>query len=202
MPVVEWEVGVTQPQRDPSRTEVNDLRNIVDRLDLLMDATGQTTDGPAQPGPTAEVIAQLTERIDELTSQVDDLRTLVNHLMTIATWQARVTATLVDEQTRDEIDRQPDTDGGGRDAGDEAAGDGAGPEDGDVDGAADRASPPPSPPAPTAAPDTDETHVRIPRPPRPATRRAATALDDDIDDIHGGHRAARSRDAPPPDFGI
>jgi hypothetical protein len=200
MPVVEWEVGVTQPQRGPSRTEVSDLRNIVDRLDLLMGTTGPTADGSAQHGRTVEVVAQLTERVDELASQVDDLRTLVNHLMTIATWQARVTATLVDEQTRDEIDADADADADGHDdPDDDVAEHGAGVGHGGVDGvAARRESAPPAP----QAPDTDETHVRIPRPPRPVTRRAATTLDDDIDEIVGGRRASPSREAPPPDFGI
>jgi hypothetical protein len=196
MPVVDWEVGVTQPERGPSRAEVNDLRNIVDRLDLLMGATGTTSDGSTQRGRTAEVIAQLTERIDELTTQVDDLRTLVNHLMTIATWQARVTATLVDDQTRDESDPDPEDGHDVPNAGDDDVVDDAGRQR--VDGVAQHESPS----APARASDAGEVQVRFPRPPRPERQRATTTLDDDIDDILGGHRAPRAREAPPPDFGI
>lgn len=88
---------MTPSPHGSARTEVNDLRNIVDRLDQLMGAS--TTPG-AQTSDASEVdaaVADLVERLGSLEDEVAELRTLVNHLMTIATWQAKVTATLVGE---------------------------------------------------------------------------------------------------------
>ena len=101
---------MAQPQRGPVRTEVSDLRNIVDRLDLLMgastDASGDA--GESLPGTVREQIertlSDLTERVAGVERETEELRTLVNHLMTIATWQAKVTATLVGDEGEPEAD--------------------------------------------------------------------------------------------------
>jgi len=122
---------VTQPHHGSSRAEVDDLRNIVDRLDLLMGGPGARS-GRGGTSPRDEAIAALGERIEALESEVDELRTLVNHLMTIATWQAKVTATLVDDRAEDDIDLadaepEPRHGGSGRSRADERHDDGDGP---------------------------------------------------------------------------
>lgn len=107
---------MTQSRRGPVRAELSDLQNIVDRLDLLMG----TSDAQAtQPGTSNhagsarsqldQTLMDLTNRLEELEADVEELRTLVNHLMTIAMWQAKVTASLVQEEA--EIDeREPEDD--------------------------------------------------------------------------------------------
>lgn len=91
---------MTQPHHGSSRTEVDDLRSIVDRLDLLMGGTGPRS-GRRGTSPRDEAFAALGERLDALEGEVDELRALVDHLMTIATWQAKVTAALVDDRDDD-----------------------------------------------------------------------------------------------------
>lgn len=168
---------MSQSQHGPPRTEVGDLRNIVDRLDLLMSGSSSRA-GRAGSSVRDEVIAALGERVEALEGEVDELRTLVNHLMTIATWQAKVTATLVDDRADgadediDVTDAAPNGDAQPRYA---AAGKAAAAEQ-RHDGAGGRSH------RPSAAP--------------------ATTLDDDIDDILGSDRGGSHHDAPPPDFGI
>lgn len=177
---------MTQSPRGSARTEMSDLRNIVDRLDLLMGASSTSTAEPTGGRTTVdETVGVLTERLATLEHEVEELRTLVNHLMTIATWQAKVTATLVkDEVTADDAD-QPQA--GGRSDGSSGSAEGS-------------------------VHDTDRRarHVDDDEPRRddrqeggdsapPAPR--TTALDDDIDDILGTTRRP-SRQTPPPDFGI
>lgn len=166
---------MTQPHHGSSRTEVSDLRNIVDRLDLLMGGPGPRS-GHGGTSARDEGVAALEERVEALESEVEELHTLVNHLMTIATWQAKVTATLVDDRaddvdddvdlTRSEPAPQPQYGGAGQPSGDEPHRD-----DGDTP-VAHRSSAP------------------------------ATTLDDDIDEILGSDRGGSHHDPPPPDFGI
>jgi hypothetical protein len=163
---------VTQPHHGSSRTEVDDLRNIVDRLDLLMGGPGARS-GRGGTSPRDEALAALAERVEALEGEVDELRALVNHLMTIATWQAKVTATLVDD--RDE----------------------------DVDVTATGSEPHPEPQYPGPGHlqahehdgDGDDTSPRRPQ-------AQATTLDDDIDEILGSERGGAHPEAAPPDFGI
>lgn len=166
---------MTQPHHGSSRTEVSDLRNIVDRLDLLMGGPGPRSGHGGTSAPDAAVAA-LGERVEALESDVEELRTLVNHLMTIATWQAKVTATLVD-------DRAADGDG-----------------DGDID--LTHAEPEPQYGG-SGQPSNHERHRDggdVPAPHRSAA--APTTLDDDIDEILGSDRGGSHRGPPPPDFGI
>jgi len=177
---------VTQPHHGSPRTEVSDLRNIVDRLDLLMGGPGPRA-GHGATSPRDETIAALGERVDALEGEVEELRTLVNHLMTIATWQAKVTATLVDDRadhdvdddidltrsepepedlTRSEPEPEPQYGGSGQPSAHERHRDGEG---------------------------TQERH-RSPAP--------ASTLDDDIDEILGSDRGGSHHDPAPPDFGI
>ena len=175
---------MAQPQRGPMRTEVSDLRNIVDRLDLLM---GSSTDASAQPlhglreserQQIDEVLGDLASRVEALEHETEELRTLVNHLMTIATWQAKVTATLVGEEEVDETPEsnpEPDEDGGYAVAGSEQH-------------FVDR-----------IGRQIDSRRSEDP----PLPRHSGPArLDDDIDDILGTDREPSSEDSPPPDFGI
>lgn len=176
-PLVDPEVRVSQSQHGPPGTEVSDLRNIVDRLDLLMSGPGSRA-GRTGSSVRDEVISALEERVEALEGEVDELRTLVNHLMTIATWQAKVTATLVDDRADDAdediavTDAAPNGDAGPRYA---TAGTAVAAEQ-RHDGAGARSRRPPAAPA--------------------------TTLDDDIDDILGSDRGGSHHDAPPPDFGI
>jgi hypothetical protein len=122
---------VTQPHHGSSRTEVSDLRNIVDRLDLLMGGGPGPRSGHGVTSPRDEAITALGERVEALEREVDELRTLVNHLMTIATWQAKVTATLVDDRADDDADLtqpepEPQHGGTGQRSAHERRGDGDG----------------------------------------------------------------------------
>lgn len=90
---------MAQPQHGPV-TPVDDLRNIVDRLDLLMETTASASAAESGSHPSVReqieaALVELGERVDAVERDTGELRTLVNHLMTIATWQAKVTATLV-----------------------------------------------------------------------------------------------------------
>jgi len=165
---------VTQQHHGSSGTEVDDLRNIVDRLDLLMGGPGARS-GRGGTSPRDEALAALGERVEALEGEVDELRTLVNHLMTIATWQAKVTATLVDDRAEDDVDLtvpesepQPELQypGSGHPQAQERDGDGDG------------------------------------TPPRRRPPAQATTLDDDIDEILGSERGGSHPEAAPPDFGI
>lgn len=162
---------MTQPHRGSSRTEVTDLRNIVDRLDLLMGGPGPRS-GHGVTSPRDEAVAALGERVEALEREVDELRTLVNHLMTIATWQARVTATLVDDRAGDDdtdlTQVEPEPQYGGT----------------------ERSS--------THARRGDDDGAQLPHGP---TAPAAT-LDDDIDEILGADHPGPHHDPAPPDFGI
>jgi hypothetical protein len=174
------------------RTEVSDLRNIVDRLDLLMGSTADASASvPHALGESAreqieKTLVDLGDRVGALEREAEELRTLVNHLMTIATWQAKVTATLVGEEeaTADE----PPADEGPAAAEEEAAADEdvyavAAPEHGFVDRVG--------------------RHMDTRREEPPMVRQGGpTTLDDDIDDILGTDREHSSEDSPPPDFGI
>lgn len=165
---------MTQSSRGSDRTEVSDLRNIVERLDLLM---GSSPSAAAQPAPLSSVgdmVTDLTDRLGMLESEVSELRTLVNHLMTIATWQAKVTATLVGEEA--------DVDG----------------DEGSAGTARDERRPRAPGGQASGERGPDEAGAGAATPQAPPT----TTLDDDIDDILGTDRGARSSDAPPPDFGI
>jgi hypothetical protein len=184
---------VTQPQRGSARSEVDDLRNIVDRLDLLMGGRTAAGGGEARGG-VHQVVTEFADRIDELEAQVDELRTLVNHLMTIATWQAKVTAQLVDDELGGAEEDDPDA---------HAARPAA--ERREPASSAERAPDerPRGHPTDDRPPPRSEHRREEPRrqgsgrPPRTST------LDEDIDDILGvdrGHRTAR--DNGPPDFGI
>jgi hypothetical protein len=178
---VDPEVRVTEPRHGASRAEVSDLRNIVDRLDLLMGGPGTSSRRGGGRSTRDEAIVALGERIEALEGEVDELRTLVNHLMTIATWQAKVTATLVDDRA-------------GEDDGDDV----------DVDVTEDERMPDRRP----QARGDSEAHGHDRHAGRDGIRAAqrhaphATALDDDIDDILGGDRSGPHHDPPPPDFGI
>jgi ElaB/YqjD/DUF883 family membrane-anchored ribosome-binding protein len=207
---------VAQPQRGSMRSEVSDLQNIVDRLDLLMgssaEASSEHLHGISESAreQIESSLAELASRVGALERETEELRTLVNHLMTIATWQAKVTATLVG----DESDDTPDTNN----------------EVYSVDPAPERHSVAPVPehhsiPAgpegdfaaresragdsaePRAGNFVDRVakHVepRRPEPRLPSRRPSPTTLDDDIDDILGTDRDPSSEDSsPPPDFGI
>jgi hypothetical protein len=157
------------------------------------------------------------------------LRTLVNHLMTIATWQAKVTATLIGDEESDE----------GPDTNDEVYSVAptpehhpvapapehhaivAGPErnfasrDTHAGGSAearpdnfasrDTRAGTSAEPRPNDFVDRVAKHVepRRPEPRLPSRRSAPTTLDDDIDDILGTDRDPSSEDSSaPPDFGI
>lgn len=174
---------MAQPQRGPTRTEVSDLRNIVDRLDLLMGATaeGAGEGGRGLTGTARQEIEmalnELTERVAAIEQETEELRTLVNHLMTIATWQAKVTASLVGDEEEEEAE----------------------PADEDV-----YESPYEAPPD-RGFVDRVGHHVEGRRhdEQHAAHHAAATSLDDDIDDILGTtDREPSPDDGPPPDFGI
>lgn len=95
-------------EEDAAPPGVADLRNIVDRLDLLMRSADGADAAPIVDGRSA--LREQRERIGVLEHEVGELRTLVGHLMTIATWQAKVTATLVgdDADVRSADDPMPD----------------------------------------------------------------------------------------------
>ncbi|MBW3605267.1 MAG: hypothetical protein KY460_10220 [Actinobacteria bacterium] len=166
---------------------MSDLRNIVDRLDLLMGASSTTTTEPIGGRTTVDkTVGVLTERLATLEHEVEELRTLVNHLMTIATWQAKVTATLVEDGvTADDGEDQPQA----RKRSDAPS------------GSADQSVQDTDKPARHVDDDEQQRGDRQNRgdsaPPAPRT----TTLDDDIDDILGSSRRS-SRQTPPPDFGI
>lgn len=175
---------MTPPHQGPTRTEVRDLRNIVERLDLLMDATSPSSRGGTDRDQTEALLIRLVDRVTGLESEVEELRTLVNHLMTIATWQARVTATLVDDRAPDPVEESAT---------------------GDVPAERQSAAPPGTPgPTPTRAEPTGTVrHADTDgRAERGRPRPVAATLDDDIDDILGAKRGPGQPDAPPPDFGI
>lgn len=193
---------MTQSPRGSARTEMSDLRNIVDRLDLLMGASTTTTETTGDPTTVDKTVGVLTERLATLQDEVEELRTLVNHLMTIATWQAKVTATLVgDEITTDVGEDQPQA----RERTDGSPGSADGSvhhTDHDTDQRArhvesdgrhgdDRRQ------RDDGRQREDRQHRGDSAPPAPST----TTLDDDIDDILGTARRP-SRQTPPPDFGI
>lgn len=196
------EAGVAQPQHGSIRSEVSDLQNIVDRLDLLMGSSAEASTGHL--GGVSESareqiessLADLASRVGALERETDELRTLVNHLMTIATWQAKVTATLVGD---DESGEEPDTNN-------EVYSVTPAPEQHHpVAPAAAAAEHHPAVPAERSIVDRVAKHVepRRPEPRLPSRRSAPTTLDDDIDDILGTDRDPSSEDSsPPPDFGI
>lgn len=176
---------MTQPPPGSARTEYDDLRNIVDRLDLLM-GSSSTAAHQVSSDPHDDTIAELTARLGALEGEVEQLRTLVNHLMTIATWQAKVTATLVGEDDTSD-------DGDDRDEPPSAA------QQQDGEDARD-----------TQRQHRDDAHggprertrdEPVDRPAAPPSPRVTT-LDDDIDEILGTDRGSSSRGTPPPDFGI
>lgn len=189
---------MAQPQRGSTRSEVSDLQNIVDRLDLLMGSSAEASTehlhGVSESAreQIESSLADLASRVGALERETEELRTLVNHLMTIATWQAKVTATLVG----DESDDVPDTN-------DEVY---------SVDPAPERHSVAPAPehhsiPAGPERSFVDRVakHVEPRRPEArlPSRRPSPATLDDDIDDILGTDRDPSSEDSsPPPDFGI
>lgn len=166
---------MTQSQRGSAHAGVNDLRNIVDRLDLLMGASaGAAAEATSQRSQLDEAVADLLDRVGVLEGEVEDLRTLVNHLMTIATWQAKVTATLVGDDAEEE--EAPDDPG--------------------------RHNPPAAEQRhgvirQTHAPPVDDDGAR-----RPHHGQQTTTLDDDIDEILGTDRESSGDDTAPPDFGI
>ena len=190
---------MASPQRGSMRSEVSDLQNIVDRLDLLMGSSAEASTehvGGVSESAREQIesaLADLASRVGALERETDELRTLVNHLMTIATWQAKVTATLVGEDASDE---EPDTN-------DEVY---------SVTPAPEHHPVAPAPvehhaavPAERSFVDRVAKHVepRRPEPRLPSRRSAPTTLDDDIDDILGTDRDPSSEDSsPPPDFGI
>lgn len=203
---------MTPPHHGSDRTEVRDLRNIVDRLDVMMDAAG-TSSRAAGGGreTTEEVVERLADRVEQLQSEVEELRALIDHLMTIATWQARVTATLVE-------DRAPEDDAVAVDDDDAEIAVVTSAERARDDAASGRAR---DDHASATEPivalrhddadrrrereherDRDRGDDRDRRHDRPAPARVATTLDEDIDDILGTKRRSRRREAPPPDFGI
>ena len=189
---------MTQPQRGSARSEVDDLRNIVDRLDLLMGGAPSTGPMDARSG-IDRTVTDLVERVGVLEDQVDELQTLVNHLMTIATWQAKVTAQLVD----DEI-------GEGSDDPEESYADDTGPRPYRQGAARPPADDSASRRTTEAAPADDRPRPRFERrrdEPQGQQQgggpRQTTTLDDDIDDILGVDRGRPSdRGGGPPDFGI
>jgi hypothetical protein len=173
---------------------VDDLRNIVDRLDLLMGSA--TAAGPAHPGAGIDrTVTELGERVDVLEEQVEELRTLVNHLMTIATWQAKVTAQLVD----DEVGDQPG----------EAHADDAGAGSYRDDAPTRRRADDPMPrrtsegtPADAPPPPIERRRDERQRQQQAGRTRPTTTLDEDIDDILGVDRDPSERGSGPPNFGI
>lgn len=166
---------MAQSHRGSSRAEVSDLRNIVDRLDMLVSASSGPSGRGASHAPRDEMLLELTERVHALEDEVEELRTLVNHLMTIATWQAKVTATLVGEDVMDDGEDED--------------------EDGEDEGAARQAAP--SAHRRGAEPDREERQR-----PSGSHRGGRRTLDDGIDGILGADRATSRRDAGPADFGI
>lgn len=210
---------MAQPQRGPKRGEVGDLRNIVDRLDLIMETSANASAGPsgsARP-QIDETLAQLSDRIDAVEREAGELRALVNHLMTIATWQAKVTATLVEEQEAASVsqgDRQapPDTNGGQARTSPLDRGERQAQTHVDlVDEGTDTDTPHHDVHGPPEQPREPAWSAEQPRerawPPdrtrdRDWPRRPAASLEDDIDDILGTHREQSSQTGPPPDFGI
>jgi ElaB/YqjD/DUF883 family membrane-anchored ribosome-binding protein len=212
------EAGVAQPQRGPVRTEVSDLRNIVDRLDLLMgssaDASAESAQGLGGPAreQIEEALSELSHRVGVVERETEELRTLVNHLMTIATWQAKVTATLVGEENETDDDEPALA---------EHHDPPAVADDQSVEDQPLYSPPPPDqhgfvepgsmahgadlqPQNPQSFVDRVGQHMesrRTDEPDRPR-RPAPTTLDDDIDDILGTDRDPSSESGPPPDFGI
>lgn len=189
---------MTQQHHGSSRTEVSDLRNIVDRLDLLMGGPGPRA-GHGATSPRDETIAALGERVDALEGEVEELRTLVNHLMTIATWQAKVTAQLVDDELGNDPDEADELYGDGPPAGHRDVGpirppaDGSPPRRGPGDAATDERPPP----------RFEQRREDAPRHQQHAGRpHQTTTLDEDIDDILGVDRKPASDRDSPPDFGI
>jgi hypothetical protein len=169
---IDREVRVTRPHHGSPRTEVSDLRNIVDRLDLLMGGPGPGS-GHGVASPRDEAIAALRERVEALEGEVDELRTLVNHLMTIAAWQAKVTAALVDDRADLDVDDdieptrpEPQYGGAGQPSANER--------------------------------QRDDDSTQAPH----RSQAPATMLDDDIDEILGSDRRGPHHDPAPPDFGI
>jgi ElaB/YqjD/DUF883 family membrane-anchored ribosome-binding protein len=199
------------------RSEVSDLQNIVDRLDLLM---GSSADAPTESvhGISESAreqleasLADLANRVGALERETEELRTLVNHLMTIATWQAKVTATLVgDDETDDAPDAKDDV--YSVTAGQERHPVSATPERRSVGPGPERnfasretragASAEPRPPGDFVDRVAKHVEPRRPEPPRLSRRPPTPTLDDDIDDILGTDREPSSDDSPPPDFGI
>ncbi|CAN5872830.1 hypothetical protein BH23ACT10_BH23ACT10_19510 [soil metagenome] len=175
---------MTQPLPGSARTEVNDLRNIVDRLDLLMGSSPATALQTSSDPQVDDNIAELTARLGALEGEVEQLRTLVNHLMTIATWQAKVTATLVGEDDTSDDDADPDEPPR---AAPQHHGDDIRAMPGERDD--------------TQGGSRERTRHEPVEPPAPPAPRVTT-LDDDIDEILGTDRRSSSRAAPPPDFGI
>ncbi len=179
---VDREMGVTQPQRGSARTEVRDLRNIVDRLDLLM-GTSTTTSGEASAqSQLGDAVIDLIERVAALEGEAEELRTLVNHLMTIATWQAKVTATLVGEETAVDDDDDDDDDDANAGLRSRRPDDASRARSGSVEQHA------------PAQRDHDDSGARHSSP--------TTTLDEDIDDILGAGQRPSIHDTAPPDFGI
>ncbi len=171
---------MTQPQRGSARTEVRDLRNIVDRLDVLMGSPTAAGSQATAQSALGRTLVALTERVDALEREAEELRTLVNHLMTIATWQAKVTATLVGEEDAAEEDEPDDEPREGRPVERPRGQDGSawhrathGSDHRDGGGTED---------------------IQRPSP--------ARTLDEDIDDILGTGQNTSGDDAAPPDFGI
>jgi ElaB/YqjD/DUF883 family membrane-anchored ribosome-binding protein len=208
--VGDQEAGVAQPQRGSMRSEVSDLQNIVDRLDLLMGSSAEasTEHGHGLSESAREQIesslADLASRVGALERETEELRTLVNHLMTIATWQAKVTATLVGD---DESGDAPDANAEIYSVAAPEHHAVAGPEHHPVAGPEHHAAPDQqsASPADRSFVDRVAKHVepRRPEPRLPSRRSAPTTLDDDIDDILGTDRDPSSEDSsPPPDFGI
>jgi hypothetical protein len=148
-------------------------------------ASSQHALGESAREQIEKVLGDLAERVGALERETEELRTLVNHLMTIATWQAKVTATLVgdeddeaDEAEEAVEDPPPSTDG------EEDVFAVAGPDHGFVDRVGRHVDP------------------RRPEEPPLARHPGAATLDDDIDEILGTDREPSSEDSPPPDFGI
>ena len=189
---------MTQPHRGPGRAGVNDLRNIVDRLDLLMGSSASGTADAQGGGATSEqleaVLGDLSDRIKALEDGLEELRTLVNHLMTIATWQAKVTATLVEDEAEAEevvVDEDEDLSVRNRPHTSEAS---AQPEAVSLDAEQypDHGEPRMPPGEPSYGGQLQDPGL----PAHPAT------LDDDIDEILGTNRDQSGEQVPPPDFGI
>lgn len=186
---------MTQPQRGSARSEVDDLRNIVDRLDLLMGSA--TAAGTPHAGAGMDrTVTELVERVDVLEEQIEELRTLVNHLMTIATWQAKVTAQLVDDEVGDQPDQAYADDAGAGSYHDDA------PTRRPADDPVPRRTPE-STPADGPQPPIERRRDEPQRQQQAGRARPTTTLDQDIDDILGVDRGHPSdRGSGPPDFGI